>query len=88
MFPLPATRRSGCSRASVDPGDSSRWIEVRGDVDLIGDGALDHLDALTRRYTRHESYYGAIYPLAQRDLEARVIVRIHPRRINCDAIHR
>ncbi len=73
---------------AVDPNDSGRWIEVRGDVDLIEDGALDHLDALTRRYTDHEHYYGAIYPLAQRERETRVIARIHPRRITCDAIHR
>jgi PPOX class probable F420-dependent enzyme len=73
---------------AVDPDDSSRWIEIRGDVTLSGDGAHDHLDRLTRAYTAHEHYYGGVYPLEQRDREDRVIVRVHPRRISCDAIHR
>ncbi|HEU4355239.1 MAG TPA: TIGR03618 family F420-dependent PPOX class oxidoreductase [Actinomycetota bacterium] len=72
----------------VDPSDTSRWIEIRGDVDLIEDGALEHLDRLTRRYTAHPSYYGHIYPAERAELETRVIARIHPRRVNVDAIHR
>jgi PPOX class probable F420-dependent enzyme len=71
----------------VDPADSARWIEVRGDADLVEAGALDHLDALTRAYTRHEHFYGGVYPLAPGDQENRVMVRLHPRRITCDAIH-
>lgn len=51
------------------------------------DGALEHLDALTRRYTRHPAYYGHIYP-AEQAKETRVVVRIHARRITVDAIHR
>ncbi|SRR6266487_604803 len=73
---------------AVDPDDSSRWIEIRGDVDLVDHGALEHLDRLTAEYTRHRHYYGSIYPVEQRRCENRVIARIHPRRINCDAIHR
>lgn len=72
----------------VDPGDSGRWIEIRGDVDLLEDGAEDQLDELTRRYTEHERFYGSVYPLERREQETRMIVRIHPRRIVCDAIHR
>jgi PPOX class probable F420-dependent enzyme len=72
----------------VDPDDSSRWIEVRGDVDLLDEGAEAHLDRLTRRYTRKQHYYGTIYPVEQRAHETRVIGRIHPRHIVCDAIHR
>jgi PPOX class probable F420-dependent enzyme len=71
----------------IDPDDSGRWIEIRGDVDLSKAGALGHLDRLTRRYTRHPAYYGHIYPNGRRGSEMRVIARIHPRRINCDAIH-
>jgi PPOX class probable F420-dependent enzyme len=73
---------------ALDPGDSSRWIEIRGDVDLAEDGALEHLDRLTRQYTRHHYYYGSIYPLRQAGYETRLIARIHPCRITCDAIHR
>jgi PPOX class probable F420-dependent enzyme len=50
----------------IDPADSSRWIEIRGDVDISEEGALERLDAL----------------------ETRIICRLHPRRIVCDAIHR
>jgi PPOX class probable F420-dependent enzyme len=36
----------------VDPDDTGRFIQIRGAAELVTDGALDHLDALTRRYTR------------------------------------
>ncbi len=71
----------------VDPDDTGRFIQIRGDVELITDGAVEHLDTLTRKYTRHAAYYGGIYPLEQRALETRVICRIHARRITLDAIH-
>jgi PPOX class probable F420-dependent enzyme len=71
----------------VDPDSTARYIQIRGDAELVTAGALDHLDALTRRYTRHPAYYGHIYPLAQRSRETRVICRIHARRITLDAIH-
>jgi PPOX class probable F420-dependent enzyme len=71
----------------VDPDDTARFIQVRGDAELVTDGALDHLDVLTRGYTGHPAYYGHVYPAAQRWRETRVICRIHPRRITLDAIH-
>ena len=73
---------------AIDPTDSGRWIEIRGDVELTGEGALEHLDRLTGQYTGRPQYYGAVYPEEQRRYETRVIARIHPRRIACDAIHR
>ena len=71
----------------VDPDNPGRYLQLRGDAELIFDGALEHLDKLTRKYTRHPAYYGYIYPLAQRWRETRVICRIHARRITLDAIH-
>jgi PPOX class probable F420-dependent enzyme len=71
----------------VDPGNTSRFIQVRGDAELATKDAHEHLDALTRKYTNHPAYYGYIYPEAQRQHETRVICRIHPRRITLDAIH-
>ena len=71
----------------VDPDDTSRFIQIRGDAELVTDGALEHLDALTRHYTRHPAYYGGIVPAARRGRETRVICRIHPRRVTLDAIH-
>ena len=71
----------------VDPDNTGRFIQVRGDAELVTDGALEHLDAITRRYTRHPAYYGHVYPVAQQARETRVICRIHARRITLDAIH-
>jgi PPOX class probable F420-dependent enzyme len=71
----------------VDPGNTSRFIQIRGDAELATEGAYEHLDALTRKYTGHPAFYGYIYPEAQRLRETRVICRIHPRRITLDAIH-
>lgn len=71
----------------VDPDDTARFIQIRGDAELASDGALDHLDVLTRMYTRHPCYYGHVFPLDRRARETRVIVRIHARRITTDAIH-
>lgn len=72
----------------VDPDDTSRFVQIRGDAELVTEGAEEHLDALTRQYTRHPSYYGFIYPVEQRGRETRVICRIHARRVTLDAIHR
>ena len=71
----------------VDPANTGRFIQVRGDAEFVTAGALEHLDALTRKFTRHPAYYGCIYPLEQRARETRVICRIHARRTTLDAIH-
>jgi PPOX class probable F420-dependent enzyme len=71
----------------VDPDDTARFIQVRGVAELIPEGAIEHLDALTRRYTCHPRFYGFVYPAEQERREQRVIVRIHARRITLDAIH-
>jgi PPOX class probable F420-dependent enzyme len=71
----------------VDPDDTSRFIQIRGEAELVTDGAIAHLDALTRRYTRHAYFYGGVYPNEQAACETRVICRIHARRITLDAIH-
>jgi hypothetical protein len=72
----------------VDPDDTSRWIEVRGDVEITTREALDRLDRVTRAYTGHPRYYGWIRPLCRRGNETRIVCRIHPRHVVCDAIHR
>jgi PPOX class probable F420-dependent enzyme len=72
----------------MDPGDSSRWIEVRGQVkEITGEGAEAHADQLTRRYCPDKHlFYGDIYPIEQRQKETRVIVKIQPRKVCVDAI--
>lgn len=71
----------------ADPDNSSRFIQIRGDAELVTDGAIEQLDALTRKYTRHPAFYGYVHPLEQRARDTRVICRIHARRITLDAIH-
>jgi PPOX class probable F420-dependent enzyme len=71
----------------VDPENTARYLEIRGEVELIEDGALEHLDELTRHYTAHPHYYGSIYPVEQQAQETRIICRIHATKITLDAIH-
>ncbi len=77
-----------CSLLVVDPDDTARFIQVRGDAELVREGAVAELDELTRRYTDHPCFYGHVYPEAQAERETRVICRIHPRRVSLDAVHR
>lgn len=72
----------------VDPQDTSRYIEIRGEVELLREGALEHLDEITRRYTAHPCYYGYVFPVEKKALETRVICRLHAKKITLDAIHR
>ena len=71
----------------VDSGNTARFIQIRGDAELIEDGAVEHVDSLTRKYTTHPRYYGYVYPADQQGNETRVMCRIHARRITLDAIH-
>ncbi len=80
-------RDSRVSVLVVDPADTSRYLAVRGDVEFVCAGAIEHLDQLTRRYTQHPRFYGYVYPQAREFEETRVICRIHARRVNVDAIH-
>lgn len=71
----------------VDPENTARYVQIRGDVELLAHGAMEHLDALTRKYTQHPRYYGFVYPQDRRARETRVIGRIRARRVTVDAIH-
>ena len=72
----------------VDPEDTSRYMEIRGEAELVKEQALEHLDEITRQYTRHPQYYGYVFPLEKKERETRVICRIHARKITLDAIHK
>ncbi|HEY6013621.1 MAG TPA: hypothetical protein VIU37_06430, partial [Candidatus Limnocylindrales bacterium] len=63
------------------------FIQIRGDAELVTDGAVEPLDELTRKYTHHPCFYGHVYPAEQAARETRVIGRIHARRVTVDAIH-
>ncbi len=75
----------------VDPEHTSRWIEIRGSVvAMTSDGAEEHADALTQRYSggRQQHFYGDVFPAELRHKETRVIVKIEPRHFALDAIFR
>ena len=73
----------------IDPQDTSRWIEVRGEVRAMTPaGASEHADRLTQRYTAKQHFYGDIYPPEQQRQETRVIVKIEPLKVSLDAIFR
>jgi PPOX class probable F420-dependent enzyme len=72
----------------VDPDDTSRFLQIRGEVEILESGALEHLDEITRQYTSHPQYYGYVFPLEKREQETRIICRIHARRITLDAVHK
>ena len=72
----------------IDPADNSRWIEIRGEVEITEAGALEHIDAITRRFTHKQHFYGDVKPLEQRGRETRIIAKIKPIKITLDAIHK
>jgi PPOX class probable F420-dependent enzyme len=74
----------------IDPNDSSRWVEVRGQViEMTRDSADSHADKLTQRYCPGKQYfYRDIYPPEQKEKETRVIARIQPVKVSMDAIFR
>ncbi len=71
----------------VDPDNTGRYLEIRGEAELVYEGAVQHLDKVTRKYTKHPQYYGYVYPCEQQAKERRVIVRIRATKITKDAIH-
>jgi PPOX class probable F420-dependent enzyme len=72
----------------VDPEDTSRYIEIRGQAEIVFEGALECLDEITRKYTKHPQYYGYVFPAAKQAIETRLICRIQASKVTLDAIHR
>ena len=59
----------------VDPGDPYRWVKVSGTGTLVDEGADEHIDRLSKKYTGQDVYANRTPD------EQRVTVRITPRRI-------
>ena len=76
------------SLLAIDPDNSSRWVEVVGQVvEITQVGAEAHADKLTQRYNPGKvHFYGDLLPLEQRQKETRVIVKIAPVRVFLDAV--
>ena len=55
----------------LDPTDPYRYVSVRGEAELIEEGAKEHIDRLARRYMDREEY-----PHHGEESGPRVIVRI------------
>jgi len=72
----------------VDPQDTSRFISIRGDVEIVYRNAVSELDVITRQYTPHPKYYGYVFPESKQLLETRIVCRIYPSKITLDAIHK
>lgn len=67
---------------AYDPLDPGPWIAVEGDIELVEEGALAHLNELCYKYTGKEDFYRDLMPeLTGR--ETRVIVKITPTQIRC-----
>jgi PPOX class probable F420-dependent enzyme len=61
----------------TDPDDPYRYVSVRGEVvEVTEDGAVEHIDELTRRYFEQDEY-----PNKGEERGPRVIVRIEPNRV-------
>ena len=70
----------------VDPDDTSRWIEVRGDAEVTAEGATGLADRLARIHAANGRHGGVAVPAGSE--EGPAVLRIRPTRVNLDAIHR
>ncbi len=62
---------------AVDPQNPYRWIEVRGTVEeMTEEGAVDHIESLSRKYNNGRGYYGDYNTRTTREQETRVTVKI------------
>jgi len=66
---------------AVDPENPYRWLEVRGNVEMTEEGALDHIDQLANLYMEVDSYYGNLAPEEQKEKETRVILKVQPEKV-------
>jgi PPOX class probable F420-dependent enzyme len=66
---------------ALDPKNPYRWIAIRGVVvEITEDGALEHINALSKLYRGYEDFYARMPE--RRGQETRVIYKIKPTRVN------
>lgn len=71
------TRDPKVGLSILDPEDPYTYLSIRGEVaEVTEEGAVEHIDALARRYMDVEEY-----PYHEGEDEARVIVKIRPDRV-------
>jgi PPOX class probable F420-dependent enzyme len=65
-----------------DPARPLRSLEIRGRVsEMTEEGALDHLDGLSRKYTGAAPYFGRCIPESFKATETPVLCLITPTRV-------
>ena len=70
--------RPRVSILAIDPENSYRYLEVRGQVDEVTEeGAVDHIHQLAQMYA-NQPYYGGYAPAERANQETRVIYKIKP----------
>ena len=62
----------------VDTNDPYRWISVTGPAEIVEDGAREHINELSHRYTGRDFSFS--------DGEKRLIVRIEPERVDARGV--
>jgi PPOX class probable F420-dependent enzyme len=71
---------------SIDPAEPYHWLEVRGVVEEITEiGAVDLIDKLARKYTKHSKYYGGSAPAERAHQETRITYKIRPTHVTKSA---
>lgn len=68
----------------IDPENMYRYLEVRGDVTLTQEGAMDHIDQLAHEYQDVDSYYGNLAPADLAEKETRVMCKITPTKVHAN----
>lgn len=62
-----------------DPREPLRSLEVRGSViEMTEEGALEHLDELSEKYTGARPYFGKCVPAELKETETPVLCKILP----------
>ena len=65
-----------------DPRKPLRFLEVRGRVmEMTKEGAMEHLDGLSERYTGARPSFGGCVPVELKEKEIPVLCKILPRHI-------
>lgn len=65
---------------AVDPAVPYNYAEIRGTVEMTGEGAIDLIDELASKYARKRVTYAEFNPAAVHDAR-RVVIRLTPRRV-------
>jgi PPOX class probable F420-dependent enzyme len=65
-----------------DPHQPLRFLEVRGTVvEMSEDGALEHLDGLSKLYIGRSPYFGECVPAELKEKEVPVLCKILPKHV-------